>query len=300
MRSARVTFELPSGEQASVGPGALVGRAWTAEVRVSDFRVSEAHAWVSLREAGLQVLPLRGRVRLDGRDVQRVDLAAGQRIELAPGLALSVVEVVLPDELLAVSIDGGAAQVATGTMSLMLEPGPHLRAGIESQAAAILWADGASWFLQAPGGPPQLLEGGAPLTVGSARVTAAYVPTSAASVPDTLSRMTQTARLHLKSFYDSVHVWDDERPPLVLRGLAARLVSELIALGGPAHWSVVAAELWADTEDRDVLRHRLDVTTAKVRRLLGEAGFRRDLVTSHNTGQLELLMYPGDRVEVAG
>jgi hypothetical protein len=300
MGSARVTFCLPSGELCSVGPGALVGRAWTAEVRLADYRVSEAHAWVSLRDTGLQVLPLRGRVRLDGRDMQRVEVAVGQRLELAPEVAITVTQVVLPLDLQAISLDGGAAQVPAGTMSLVLEPAPHLRAGLDAQAAAIVFSDGASWFLQEPAGPSRLLESGVPLEVQGVAVTSVFVPVRTAQVPETDSRTSESPRLHLKSFYDSVHVWQDERSPLVMRGLAAKLVSELIALGGPAHWSIVAGELWADTDDREVLRHRLDVTTAKVRRLLHDAGYRRNLVTAHNTGHLELLMYPGDRVEVAG
>jgi hypothetical protein len=59
-------------------------------------------------------------------------------------------------------------------------------------------------------------------------------------------------------------------------------------------WEVLAQNLWSDDADAATLRHRLDITLLKTRRSLVAAGLRRDLVTSHRNGWLELLLYPGD------
>ena len=62
-----------------------------------------------------------------------------------------------------------------------------------------------------------------------------------------------------------------------------------------AYAEALAASLWEDEEADDVVRHRLDVVLGKLRRRLEDAGVRRDLVTSHHTGYLELVLYPGDQ-----
>jgi hypothetical protein len=61
--SAFVELVLPSGQVCTVGPGAIVGGSFAAEVHLEDGRVSEAHAfdqpaWSSCSS------PLRGRVRV--------------------------------------------------------------------------------------------------------------------------------------------------------------------------------------------------------------------------------------------
>jgi pSer/pThr/pTyr-binding forkhead associated (FHA) protein len=98
---ASARFRLPDGSVVTAGPGAVIGRAFTADVRLDDGRVSEAHALVSLRGGEVVVFALRGRVRVDGRDVTRVALTDGLLLELAPAIVLAVEAIELPDALLA-------------------------------------------------------------------------------------------------------------------------------------------------------------------------------------------------------
>ena len=89
----------------------MIGRSYTADVRIDDGRVSELHAYVSLRASQLVLLALRGRVRCGERDVPRLELRPGQRIELAPEIAIDVVAVELPEQVLAIEADGVVRQV---------------------------------------------------------------------------------------------------------------------------------------------------------------------------------------------
>lgn len=50
-----------------LGHGDLIGRLWSAALCLSDPRVSEAHAMVSLREGQLRLLALRGLFAIDGK-----------------------------------------------------------------------------------------------------------------------------------------------------------------------------------------------------------------------------------------
>jgi hypothetical protein len=107
-----------------------------------------------------------------------------------------------------------------------------------------------------------------------------------------------TQRLRLVSRFDSVEVWCGDERVLLLAGVPARLVAELLAFGGPVRWEVLAESLWPQADlARDVLRHRLDVALTRLRKRLAHVGVRRDLITAHRTGQLELVLSPGDRCE---
>jgi hypothetical protein len=69
-----VRLRLPDEQIVAAGPGAIIGRSHTAEVRIDDGRVSEVHAYVSLRASQLVLLALRGRVRSGERDTPRLEL----------------------------------------------------------------------------------------------------------------------------------------------------------------------------------------------------------------------------------
>ena len=117
-----VRLRLPDDQIVAAGPGALIGRSHTADVRIDDGRVSEVHAYVSLRANQLVLLALRGRIRCGQRDMPRLELAAGQRIELAPEVAIDVLDVVLPDRVLALEADGMSRQVLLGVTSVLTRP----------------------------------------------------------------------------------------------------------------------------------------------------------------------------------
>lgn len=92
-----VRFELPGGDVVAAGPGGMVGRLEGAAVYLDHERVSEAHAYVSLRAGRLMLIRLRGAVEVDEKPREEVALEPGQVIRLAVGIELRVVDVQLPD-----------------------------------------------------------------------------------------------------------------------------------------------------------------------------------------------------------
>jgi hypothetical protein len=292
-----VRFALPDGTEVHAGPAALVGRAWSAEVRIDDGRVSEAHALVSLRGGALFLLALRGRIRVDGRDRPRIELAVGQTIELAAGVELFVREVRLPDELLGLEAPGMSRQILTGVTSLVGGDTPRLTLGHEPSAGALAWSDGLAWRLRIGDGAVEPLDAGQSFTVQGTRFHAVACALREHAMGET-GPAADVTRLRIVSHYDTVQIWRDETAePQVLTGQPARVVSELLAVRGPIRWEAVAESIWGKNENPGTLRHRLDVTLAKARRVLRDAGVRGDLVTAHHNGCLELLLYPGDVVD---
>jgi hypothetical protein len=79
--------------------------------------------------------------------------------------------------------------------------------------------------------------------------------------------------------------------------MQARIVSELVALGGPAHWTVLAGLLWPRDPEPETTRSRFDVAISRLRRKLRDARVRTDLVHTDGAGQVELLLYPHDVVQ---
>lgn len=289
-----VRLRLPDGQIVGAAPGAVIGRSYTADVRIDDGRVSEIHAYVSLRASQLVLLALRGRIRCEQRDTSRLELALGQRIELAPEVALDVVAIELPAEVLGLEADGVARQVLFGVTSVMTRPTPHLVAGYVAEAGALVWSDGLAWRVRPTGQRVRPLRAGDVLTVDGVAFRAVAVAGAGAAMVETVPRVGGD-RLRIVSLFDSVQVWrEGAAAPCLLTGRPARLVAELLALGGPVRWEALAKDLWNDDADVATLRHRLDITLLKTRRLLVAAGLRRDLVTSHRNGWLELLLYPGD------
>lgn len=84
-----------AGRAVTLGPGGRVGRLDRAELRLDDPRVSELHAYVSVRGGRLVLLALRGALTVDGIAVSEVLLERGVVVGLCPGLQLEVAEVML-------------------------------------------------------------------------------------------------------------------------------------------------------------------------------------------------------------
>lgn len=295
-----VTLLLPGGVRQTVGPGALFGRSFAADVRLDDGRISEAHAFLSLRGGQFVLFALRGRLRVDGRDVLRVELCEGQLLELARDFALEVERVVPPRRALAVCGVGLEQQILVEVTSLILEPVPHLVAGHQPRAAAVLFSDGLEWRLQAASGELRTLAAGETITVQGCELSFADQWLGDAQVEET-APLVPSGALRLVSYFDSVHLLDENGEVQgVLTGKPAQLMAELLAYGGPIEWRALAHALWGKGEQDQVLRNRLDVTLAKLRRLLKAIGLRRDLVLAHKNGLLELVLYPGDKTEDRG
>lgn len=292
---ALVQLRLPDGTQSVLGPGDLIGRTWTAALQIDDPRVSEAHALVSLRGQELWLLALRGRFQVDGQPSTDVVLVAGQRLRLSPSTELVVDSVTVPDEVLAVEAEGLPRQVLAGTCSLVLWPHPRLLPGEHPEAVAVLWSSGEGWRVRPAGQPARPLRAGDALTLGATTLRAVGVALDAAGQERTRAR--EDAPLTVVTRYDTVHLLREGEPALVLSGHAARLLSELAAMGGSAPWEVVARELWPDDMDRELLRRRWDVSLVRLRDRLRGGGVRPDLVRPSRNGMIELVLNPGDRLE---
>lgn len=295
---AGVTLQLADGSRHALCPGDIVGRMPQAALQLDDARISEAHALVSLRGGDLKLLPLRGRFLVDGKPANEAIFDEGMVIEPAPGLELSVVDVTLPEAVLALQGQGLARQVLAGTTSLLHEDGRlrveprHLR-----DAAAWLWPVGDGWRLRVGDELQRTLQAGDRFEVCGHELLAVAEPIARASQSDTVAAAGIQNPLRLLARYDSAHVMADGCPTVHFDGLMARIIGELVAMAVPAPWDVVAAEIWPDEPDRAALRRRWDVQLARIRRRLREAGMRHDLVRAGGAGLVELYLLPHDHVE---
>ena len=93
----------------------------------------------------------------------------------------------------------------------------------------------------------------------------------------------------------TVHIQRPRRPVLAVDGLQANILSELAAMQAPAPWELVAGEIWGRREPG---RHRMswDRALRRLRLRLREGGVREDLVRTDGKGNVELYLYPGDKV----
>ena len=289
---AFVRFRTPSGEVHDLSHGDIIGRLWSAAMHIDDARVSEAHAMVSLRGRELRLLALRGLFALDSQPINSLTLQPGQRIALARGVEIVVLDVVLPDVVLAVEGDDLPRQVLSGVCSLLPAPQPQLLPGYR-EGGAILWSTGDRWRLQLPDEPPQDLDIGDTWTLGGRRFRAVSVNLAVAGQDATRAQGSVREPLRIVTFYDTVHIHRDGQPVFLLSGIAARLISALAAVEVPISWEAVAQEVWGD-QDRNDLRRRWDVAVARLRKKLQLAGIRPDLIRADGCGNFELLRYPDD------
>ncbi len=258
-------------------PGDLVGRHRGAALCIDDPRVSEAHAMVSLRDGELVLLALRGGLAVQRERVGKAVLVPGLDVRLAKGVHLTVLETHLPAEALAVAIDGHEPQLLLGSAaSLVGEPDPGLTLRFDPDALAQLWSDGVGWRIQPRGGEAVELVAGEVVPVGPYRVEAVMVPLQRAGQDATVLGGRVHPRLRIVANYDTAHIHRDGLEPVLLSGNGARILGELVALDGPAAW---------------------DVNLGRLRAKLEQHGVRPDLVRSDVTGNVELVLLPGDEIE---
>ena len=294
---AFVRLSLPDGSTCVLCPGDLIGRLESAALHIDDARISEAHALVSLRGRELKLLALRGMFAIDGKPVSEVVLQPGLCVEPARGLTLTVVEVVLPDQVLALQGDGLTRQVLTGTCSLYVLPRPKLVPRYMGDAPAHLWNTGQGWRFRLSDGPVQPLAAGVEFEVEQRVFKAVAVALDKAALDNTRLEGGIQQPLHIIASYDTVHIHRADAPTLALDGISARIISELVAFAGPLSWEVLAGEIWPNEDDRAHLRRKWDVNVARLRRKLCDASIRADLVRSGGTGQVELFLLAGDRID---
>jgi hypothetical protein len=290
---ATVRLRLPSGHTALASPGDLLGRLWSAAVRIDDPRLSEAHALISLRGARLKLLALRGVMAVGGIRVTEVVLEPGVVIELAQGLAVTVEEVSLPDHALALAGLSPEPEVLAASVYSLLE-GPQLVPRYVAGALGYICSTGAGFTLQLLGGDPVPLEPDARFQLSGAELAVVRVEGALAGLPETRMAGRLFPPVRLVARYDSVQVHREGMPLAVLTGGVARLLSELGSMGGLASWEAIAGELWHGETDRVLLRQRWDRTLQTLRAKLRELELRPDLIRADGQGHLELLLLPGD------
>ncbi|NCG19026.1 MAG: hypothetical protein GWP91_08445 [Rhodobacterales bacterium] len=288
------------GEQSpeTLYPGDIVGRLRTAALRVDDPRVSEAHAMVSLRNGEFQLLALRGVIAVNRQRVAEVVMVPGIRVRLAKDLYLEVLSIDLADQAMGVVLNELAPQLLLGSAAFIItgdEPGLLRR--YDRDASAQLWSDGLGWRIQVKGQPPQPFESGTELVIDGVTVRAELVSLQRAGLDSTILGGRVHPPLRIVANYDTVHIHRKGLEPVAISGIGAKMISELVALGGPAAWEVVAEQIWRSNISPSKLRHRWDVSLGRLRSKLEQEGLRPNLLNSDGTGQIELLLLPGDEVE---
>lgn len=293
---ATVHIVLHDGREVALRPGDLIGRAASAALCLDDGRVSEAHALVSLRGGALRLLALRGLFLVDDQLVAAVTLSAGLRVELAPGLAFRVTELALPRRVAALRGDGLQLQALASLSSLLLDPEPRISPRYEPDAVAVLWGSGDGWRLQRAGEEARPLGDGEGFEVGGRRFVLDSIPLAHAGPGATEASDSQPLTIQLAGSVVEVRRGDSE--PVTIRGNGAHLIRELVEFAGPVDWYTLARQVWRDESsgDRTRLRARLDTTLKRVRARLRDAGIGAGLLTFTQTGQVELLTQPGDRI----
>ncbi|MCB9680527.1 MAG: FHA domain-containing protein [Alphaproteobacteria bacterium] len=294
---ARVTLERPDGSTVVLGHGDLIGRLPTAALVLDDPCVSEAHAMVSLRGSGLHLLALRRPVRVDGRALPDVPLAAGMVLEFADDVIVGVVDVEVPDEVAALSGDGLPRVALPSVASLYVQSSTRLVPRFEPEADAHLWSLGEAWRLRTRNGAVRPVHVGASFDVAGRTFQLDTMALRHAAGHATVQVGAVHAPLRLVARFDSVHLVREGAPTVVLNGVLARLVSELAVLGCPVGWEALCAQLWPhETVDKAVLRHRLDMALLRLRKRLQTDRVRTDLVMAAGTGLIELVLQEGDVV----
>ena len=287
----RVHFVLPDGQAVAVPPGGLIGRMPTAALRLADARVPEAAALVSLRGRDIHLLALRGRLEVDGAAEDDVVLLAGQRVNIS-GVTLVVAAVDLPPRLLALQIPGQTRELCAPVYSLVLEPAPDFVPTYVEGAPARAWSTTEGWAIDAGNGPERVAAGKS-WEVAGVHVAAVEIELASASSTPTVGA---ASLLTLVVRSTTVHIHRPRRAPYALDGLAARVVTELALMGAPAPWDAVAHEIWGKEHDLPWLRANWDRTLRRLRHHFREADVRQDLVRADGRGNIEVYLYPGDKV----
>lgn len=294
---ATVRFGLPDGRTAIAGHGDIIGRLWSASVQLNDGRVSEAHALVSLRGRELRLLSLRGRFSVGGKTVGQVSLVEGQEVFLAPGLSLRVLEVQLPESVMALEGEGLPLLILSGVASVLSGPPVSVQSRYLPEGLAHIWSTGKGWVLRQPRRRAREVHSGDSFEVAERSFRFVEVSLEQAGGTPTWVGGGVDAPMRIVSHFDSIEIHRPGTAVATISGISARILAELIAIGGPASWEAVAREVWTDGMERSDLRRRWDVALMRLRRKLADLAIRDDLIRSHGTGNLQLVLLEHDAVE---
>ena len=291
-----VRLTLSDGTSARVHPGQLIGRARTAALRIDDPRISEALAMVSLRGRALYLIALRGMLRGRSGPVTEVRLVRGARLELAPGLRVTVDEIVLPERMLAISGLGPAPQELVDSVHhICLKPQPLLGDGFLPDADVVIWSTADGWKFRLQGGLAEELVEGTRIVLGDRTLEVVGIDLDEIAVDPTRQGGGSRAPLRLVLRQETVHLQIGERPVVRISGISARIICEVARFDAPTPWDWVAREVWGDL-DRETLRVRWDRNLRTARARIRQAGLPGDLVRADGHGNIELVLREGDQV----
>ncbi len=279
MRGDDVTSDVP--------PGGMLGRSPLAAMHFSDPRVSEAHALVSLREGRLLLLALRRRFAVDGQTVNECTLREGLLIELAPGVAIEVVELVLPDTLLAIEGTDLPLQLLPDVASWLPGPPSRLVALHDPRAAVTFWGEGAVMKARAGDGAVVEPGDGQRWCSNDREIVIRALPRAHFHHPTTPTETASVGRFRMARDGQRLIVTGPGDRSIAFDGLMATLIRAL-ARGQHVHWTVLCQSLWPGDTDWDTLRGRLDVLLSRLRKKLRDAAMPPTLVRFDGGGMLLL------------
>jgi hypothetical protein len=295
MMRAHARLRLPDGREVDVGAGDLIGRTPSAAAVIDDPRVSEAHAFVSLRHGELHLLSLRRLLVVAGKPLNDAVLRRGMVVTLADELRLTVLDVITPSELLGIHAPGQPVRLLSQVASIVGTP-PRVVGKVEIDAHAQLWSIGVAWRLRVRDREAIEVRPGDAFEIGGVRFTLVQVPIGQAGPSATAAGGAVVESIRIVAFYDTVQLHRRNREVLTIGGTGARILSELIACQGPTGWEILARAVWPDSPDVAALRHRWDVALGRLRGRLREEGVR-ELLRADGAGQLALELYDGDEVD---
>ncbi|MBX2801613.1 MAG: hypothetical protein KTR31_28305 [Myxococcales bacterium] len=275
-------------------PGDLIGRMPGAALHISNPRISEAHALVTLRGPRLMLQALRGPMSFEGIHVLEVVMRPGVRVQLCDGVELTIESVALPESVLGVAgLSADVLPLTASVHSVLLDGPPRLVARFDPEAAAWLWTSETGWTIQIGRQPPRPFEVDRRYAIGQTEIRGARIPLVVASSRCTRGTGRPHPTLRVVARHDAVHIFAEGRPVTTLSGLPGRILSELVTIGLPVSWEVIARSLWSDA-DPSALRTRWDRNLHLLRSKLRAARLRSDLVRSDGTGLVEVVLVPGD------
>jgi len=293
---AGVALRLPNGQVVLASHGDIIGRLGSCAVHIDEPGISEAHALVSLRSGAFRLLALRGRLALDGVLVNDAPLIPGGEVHLTPRDVVRVERVQLPGAVLAIEGDGLPRQALPASCTIVTRPRLQIRPQYRADAVGWIWSNGAEWNLRLAGQTTaRPLRDGESFMVDGVELRTSLMVLALAGGATTIGPALDLEPLIIETNYDFVVIRRGQQPPVTLIGKPARIVCELVLLGGAADWEILAREVWQEP-DRASLRRRFDVAMVRLRQKLRANRLRADLVRPLGTGVVELVLHPRDRV----
>lgn len=302
MTRAMAVFQVGDQEESlhMLGAGEQIGRSELAALCLDDPRISEAHAMVSLRGKGLKLLALRGRFRVGAEEHREITLESGLDVELAPGLFVTCVEVILPERVLAIEFGALPRLIPLGTTTFYTHPRPRIKHGYDPDGEAILWALGEHWRVQVmETGEVLALDAEHAIALGTTELRTCYVSLEEMAYSKTRTSLREVKRIEVSG--DRVKVWRQSSPgklPVLISGVPGRICAAVIKHEHAASVQEIIDAVWpGDASLEHTLRKRFDTGLKRLRVRLEQLGFGADVLELDGAGTL-ILKIPRAQTQV--